>query len=77
MGSRASGGGLAVKRADLDIRGVIALAIVLAVVGRYLVAGTVSLEDTLKSAFMVAVGYYLGSSKSSADKDRARGSRKR
>lgn len=56
---------------DLDIRSVIALAIVLAVVGRYAATGAVSLEEVLKSAFMVAVGYYLGSSKGSADKTAA------
>ena len=53
---------------ELDIRSVIALLIVLAVVGRYVWDGTASLEEALKSAFMIAVGYYLGSSKGSADK---------
>ena len=29
------------------------------------------IEETLKSAFMIAVGYWLGSSKGSADKQKA------
>ena len=58
---------------ELDVRSVLALLIVLAVVGRYMWSGTTTLEESLKSAFMIAVGYYLGSSKGSADKTAAAG----
>jgi hypothetical protein len=53
------------------MRSVIALMIVAAVVARYLSADVSTLEESLKSAFMIAVGYYLGSSKGSTDKTAA------
>lgn len=52
---------------ELDVRSLIALLIVAALLYRY-VAGDIDLADTVKSAFMIAVGYFLGSSKGSADK---------
>lgn len=55
---------------DLDIRALLALLIVVVIVGRYAATGDVDLRKTLESAFTIAIGYYLGSSKSSADKDR-------
>lgn len=53
--------------AELDIRSLLALLIVSVVCYRY-AAGDADLSSTFQNAFMIAVGYYLGSSKGSADK---------
>ena len=54
---------------NLDIRELMAMTILLAFVGALIFAYSESLEKTLENVLMIAVGYYLGSSKGSGDKN--------
>lgn len=51
-----------------DVRAFIAILIVSAAVARWLFAPTEALDHTMRDAVLIAVAFYLGSSKGSADK---------